>query len=586
MTLSSRSLLIVFLLFVFSGTFQIKLTQAQGPCGDTYVVLPGDTLAGIADKCGVTQQAILALNPDIDNPTQIYAGQILKLPDPTKASPPEIAIAPLCGNPGALLSLLGSGFPGETSVQISIGQKGQPSIVIGTILSDQFGRIETTVRIPTSAIPEKSWLVYTESLSGIPVVKGISTDFWVTGFTPDPNSSASYVVQSGDTLNSIATKFFRTEEAILDANPQIVNGVILVGQRIVIPAQEEDYPITSILPQCGPAGSNLQVAGWDFPPNSIVNLKIGEYLHSYIPAGSSYVNPDRTFNATLVLPTSAGASEDWVVSAETSSPPFIRSVSNVYSVTPPTNPNAPSIYFVRPGDTLNQIAFSTQRTVNSILAVNPQISNPNQLSVNAKLLIPGLEPTIIIAPPSGPPFTVVEVLGGAFPVNSNIEIGISKKGAEPQFVEVVTTGPAGFFTSQGIIPGTAKFGESWVFSARYALPNGYLVTKYSSDFIIAPPKPTLQPDLTIFPTSGPPLTNVFVVANYFPPLTAVSIDLVETGSAPLALLNTWADINGSFAIELIIPEDAQDGDTWSVIASVINDSSITATSEIFTVSSP
>ena len=112
------------------------------------------------------------------------------------------------------------------------------------------------------------------------------------------------------------------------------------------------------------------------------------------------------------------------------------------------------------------------------------------------------------------------------------------------------------------------------------------MTKYSSDFIIAPPKPTLQPDLTIFPTSGPPLTNVFVVANYFPPLTAVSIDLVETGSAPLALLNTWADINGSFAIEFIIPEDAQDGDTWSVIASVINDSSITATSEIFTVSSP
>ena len=92
---TSRPLLIVFLVLLFLGTFQIKITLAQGLCGETYVVLPGDTLAGIANKCGVTEQAILALNPEITDPTQIYVGQVLRLPDPTKAIPPEIAISPI-----------------------------------------------------------------------------------------------------------------------------------------------------------------------------------------------------------------------------------------------------------------------------------------------------------------------------------------------------------------------------------------------------------------------------------------------------------------------------------------------------------
>jgi LysM repeat protein len=481
---------------------------------------------------------------------------------------------------------LGSGFPEDSPVQLSVGQRGQPSIVIGNILSDEFGRIETTIRIPTSAVPEKSWLVYAESLTGIPVVKGISTDFWITGFTPDPNSSTTYVVQPGNTLESIAAKFYRTEAAILKANPQISGGQVIVGQQIVIPPQEENYPAVTILPLCGPAGENIRVLGWEFPPSTIINLKIGEYLNSNLPTGTAYVNPDKTFTANLVLPFTAGTSEDWVVSAETSSYPYIRSVSNILSVTPPTDPNAASIYFVQPGDTLNQIAVASRRTVTSILAVNPQISNLNLLNVNDKLLIPRLDPTILISPSSGPAFTTVQILGGAFPANIQIEIGVSKIGAEPQFIEIVNSGQAGIFTSEGIIPGAAKIGEKWVFTARYARADGILITQRSSEFLIAPPRPTLQPVLSIWPTSGPPGTNLYVVANYFPSLTQVSIDLVNPDATHLPILTTWADINGSFALEIEIPEDAQDSEKWTVVAEVTNDSSITATSDPFTVSGP
>jgi LysM repeat protein len=45
-----------------------------------YVVRPGDTLARIAARYGVTVRAILAANPGIVNPNQIYIGQRIVIP--------------------------------------------------------------------------------------------------------------------------------------------------------------------------------------------------------------------------------------------------------------------------------------------------------------------------------------------------------------------------------------------------------------------------------------------------------------------------------------------------------------------------
>lgn len=58
------------------------------PCPDRdacyrYVVQPGDRLSTIAGRFGVTLAAILELNPAIDDPNQIFSGQVIRLPDPT-----------------------------------------------------------------------------------------------------------------------------------------------------------------------------------------------------------------------------------------------------------------------------------------------------------------------------------------------------------------------------------------------------------------------------------------------------------------------------------------------------------------------
>jgi LysM repeat protein len=55
--------------------------------GGTYVVRPGDTLGTIAARYGVSLGALLAANPQILNPSLIYAGQPISLPGVYSGAP-------------------------------------------------------------------------------------------------------------------------------------------------------------------------------------------------------------------------------------------------------------------------------------------------------------------------------------------------------------------------------------------------------------------------------------------------------------------------------------------------------------------
>jgi LysM repeat protein len=63
------------------------------PSGGNYVVKWGDTLAKIASRNGIKLSSLLAANPQIYNPSLIYAGQVINLPggsyDPPPQQPPQ-----------------------------------------------------------------------------------------------------------------------------------------------------------------------------------------------------------------------------------------------------------------------------------------------------------------------------------------------------------------------------------------------------------------------------------------------------------------------------------------------------------------
>lgn len=59
------------------------------PSGNKYVVQQGDTLGKIAARIGVSWRDILAINPQIYNPSLIYVGQVIHLPAGTGYPPPQ-----------------------------------------------------------------------------------------------------------------------------------------------------------------------------------------------------------------------------------------------------------------------------------------------------------------------------------------------------------------------------------------------------------------------------------------------------------------------------------------------------------------
>jgi LysM repeat protein len=70
-----------------AATFVVVTATAGPPPVPTpgkqqiYVVREGDTLSGIAARFGVTEDAILKVNP-LTDPNQVYVGQELVIPPP------------------------------------------------------------------------------------------------------------------------------------------------------------------------------------------------------------------------------------------------------------------------------------------------------------------------------------------------------------------------------------------------------------------------------------------------------------------------------------------------------------------------
>ena len=148
-----------------------------------YVVRPGDTLSGIAERFGVSLKALEAANPQIPDPNLIFPGQVIVIP----VNPPP---------PGTYVVQ-----PGDTLSGIA----------------ERFGVSLGALEAANPQIPNFD-LIFPGQVIHIP---------------PRVNT---YIVQPGDTLSGIAERFGVTLAALLAANPQITDpNVDFPGQVIVIP---------------------------------------------------------------------------------------------------------------------------------------------------------------------------------------------------------------------------------------------------------------------------------------------------------------------------------------------------------------
>lgn len=147
--------------------------QADG--GSSYIVKSGDTLAGIAERYGISLEDLIAANPGV-NASSLSVGQSVRLPDDVEAQPPPEPT-----------STGGDGTPGPAATEAP----------------------------PTEAPP---------------------ADTPIPADTPTPSPlGQTYTVQAGDIPVTIAEKFGIAVEALLAANPGLDPTGLVIGQVIIIP---------------------------------------------------------------------------------------------------------------------------------------------------------------------------------------------------------------------------------------------------------------------------------------------------------------------------------------------------------------
>ncbi|MDD4517524.1 MAG: LysM domain-containing protein [Limnochordia bacterium] len=173
-----------------------------------------------------------------------------------------------------------------------------------------------------------------------------------------PPGTFSYTVVPGDTLFFIAQRFGTTVNAILAVNPQITNpNLIFPGQVICIPSAAPPPP-----PVC-PSGTFAYTV---VPGDTLffIAQRFGTTVNAILAVNPQITNPNLIFPGQVICIPSAGP------------PP------------PPVCPAGTFAYTVVPGDTLFFIAQRFGTTVNAILAVNPQITNPSLIFPGQVICIP------------------------------------------------------------------------------------------------------------------------------------------------------------------------------------------------------
>ena len=189
----------------------------------TYTVQWGDWLKRIAEKNGVTVEALVAANPGI-NPDLIYPGQVLKIPSPggSMPTPSTGGATPIVpsGGPTTYTVQQGEWFYGvarKFGVSVAQLQAANPGVNPNFLYPGQ------VLNIPGSAAPTTS-----PSGAATPTPSG--------ALTPTPGGSQTYTVQYGDTLYAIAVRFHTTTYAIQIANHLPNANAIYPGMVLIIPS--------------------------------------------------------------------------------------------------------------------------------------------------------------------------------------------------------------------------------------------------------------------------------------------------------------------------------------------------------------
>lgn len=173
---------------------------------------------------------------------------------------------------------------------------------------------------------------------------------------------SSVTVVNGDTLLKIANRCGTTVSALRRANPELGSGNLI-------------YP-----------GQVLQL------PGTILGTDGGYFVY-IIARGDSLKGLAVRFNTTVE---SLLAANPEITNANLIYEGQRIKVYDSNTTPPPPPPPSGQVYYVQSGDTLRKIAAKFYTTVDALLKVNPQISNPNVIYIGQAISIPAGSLTYVV----------------------------------------------------------------------------------------------------------------------------------------------------------------------------------------------
>ncbi|MCY3886485.1 MAG: LysM peptidoglycan-binding domain-containing protein [Chloroflexi bacterium] len=353
-------------LVVFAGLAAHASFAPPSIAADTYEVQPGDSASAIAERLGVPTHLLLALNPQIESPNLLFAGQILTVPDgyglPEGSTLPAAARLVHTVQEGDTLSVIADRYGVSTADLLLLNPGLDPDLIaIGAQI-----------------------VVLSEG--GAPVVTGPAPPLAVD---PDP-AGVSYRVQPGDTYSAIAARFGLSPAELFALNPTMPpTDVLFVGDSLLVPAAAVPEP---------PAGDPLQA------PRTVYVVQPGD---TALALAELY---GMTLAELLVL--NPGLAPDLLSIGQA----LIVPDTVPHAAIVGANAGALTVYTIQAGDTLSEIADRGGFSVDSLLAVNPGI-DPDLITLGATLFLP-------VPPPPPISYSTVVVEASDFPEYVAADIGV------------------------------------------------------------------------------------------------------------------------------------------------------------------
>ena len=298
-----------------------------GSSPNQYIVQPGDTLTQVALDHYTTVEVLLTMNPSLYGAPTLAPGTVLNLPNSQRPSGPFVDASQQTAAPGQQIAVRALNFPANVNVDVRIAPQGEPYINAVDAKSGSGGVVNATIRVPLTAQPGELWIVTVETTE---IKNGTSADSRPITITNNPITGGGipvtgtgggasgydyYTVTSTDTLSGIAQLYGTSVDTLMGLNPAIKDpNIIFPGEQILVPLGNGPVgPYVGLNNYTAKPGDTLHVRAINFPPNAIVDIRMGPQGKPYVDVVDGKANSDGVVSADITLPDSAQSGEEWTV---------------------------------------------------------------------------------------------------------------------------------------------------------------------------------------------------------------------------------------------------------------------------------